>query len=154
MLKKNKRRSKNMHRFFIDFPSKIDAKSRKKHEKRPCAQKSTKIHVWNAIFLQQIDFCSIFVVPLGPRGPPGTSREPPRIVHFFINFQFRLKTGPDGPPGGPREAPRVPRASPGYHFGLIFARFYISKNVENMSKNVTETWRKLFQKSRKQPNSD
>ena len=84
---KNKRRSKNMHRFFhqffVDFPSKIDAKSRKKHEKRPCAQKSTKIHVWKVIFQQKIDVCVIFVVPLGPRGPPGTSREPPRILHFF-----------------------------------------------------------------------
>ena len=53
---KTKRRTKNMHRFFnrffIDFPSKIDAKSRKKRENRLCAQKSTEIHVWKVIFQQ------------------------------------------------------------------------------------------------------
>ena len=117
---KNKRHSKKLHRFFnrffIVFPSKIDAKSSKKHEDRLCAQKSTEIHVWKVIFQQKIDFCSIFVVPLGPRGPPGTSREPPRIALFFNILQFRLKTCTDGPPGGPREAPGVPPGTPRVSF--------------------------------------
>ena len=138
---KNKRRSKNMHRFFhrlfIDFPPQIDATSRKQQEKRPRAQKSTKINVWKVIFQQQIDFCSIFVVPLGPRGPPGTSREPPRIVRFFIHFQFRLKTGPDGPPGGGPGA----RGSPGHPQGTILGRFLV-----DFARQTSKKYRKMLQK--------
>ena len=133
--KKNKRRSKNMccffDQFFIDSPLKIDAKSREKHEKRHCEQKSTKIHIWKVIFQQQIDFCSIFVVPLGPRGPPGTSREPPRILHFFRLFSVVSENGPGQargrPQGGPGGPPRDPH---GIILGRILDRFYMSKKMK------------------------
>ena len=151
--KKKQRRSKNMRRFFdrffIDFPSKIDVKSREKREKRPCAQKSTKIHIWKVIFQQQIDFCSIFVVPLGPRGPPGTSREPPRIFHFFRLLSVVSENGsgqargrPQGGPGGPPGHPQ------GTILGRILDRFCISKNIERIS-NIRATSQKLLTKMKR-----
>ena len=82
-----------------------------------------------------VDCWSIFGIPLGPRGPPGTSREPPRIALFFNNFEFRPKTCPDGPPGGPREAPRHPQ-------GTILDRFLVDFACQTTSKKC----RKMLQK--------
>ena len=128
---KNKRHSKNMHRFFnrffIVFPSKIHATSSKKHEDQLCAQKSTEIHVWKVIFQQKIDFARFLEslwVPGGLPGPPGSL---PESIIFLINLQLRLKTGPDGPQGGPSGPPGHPQ---GTILGRILDRFYISKNIE------------------------
>ena len=143
---KNKRRSKNMHRFFyrffIDFPSKIDATSSKKHENRLCAQKSTEIHVWKVIFHQKIDFCSIFGIALGPWGPPGTSREPPRILYFLLIFSGvwkRARTVPRGVPRVPQGTPRVP-------FWVEFWIVFTCQKTSNRISNIRETSQKLLTK--------
>ena len=59
-------------------------------------------------FFSKKSFFVDFGITLGPWGPPGTSREPPRIVIFLKNFQWRLKMTSDVP----REAAASSRGSP------------------------------------------
>ena len=146
MLKKTSDALKKCIVFFIKFSSifrEKSVKNRAKSLKNGIAHKNRQKSRLGTLFFSKKSIFGRFLgfvwVPGGLPGRPGTSREPPRIVRFFINFQFRLKTGLDGPLGGPREAPRVPRASPGYHFGSIFAQCCMSKNIEKISENVTET---------------
>ena len=128
MFKKTSAAMKNYMSFFLDVSSILREKSKRnrgKITKNGFVHKNRqRIHVWNVFFHYKVDLLSIFRVPLGPRGPPGTSRAPSRSLQFFINFQSRLNTGQDQPPGGPREAPGVPQAPPGHHFGSILDRFF------------------------------
>ena len=112
------------HQIIIDFRAKSKQNCETNTKNCLVHKNRQRIHVWNVFFHYKVDLLSIFRVPLGPRGPPGTSRAPSRSLQFFINFQSRLNTGQDQPPGGPREAPGVPQAPPGHHFGSILDRFF------------------------------
>ena len=68
---------------------------------------------WN----KQIDFLSIFGVPLGP--PRDGSL--PEFIIFVMNLQVRLKTNPEGAPGGSASS----KGGPGRHLGIPRAPFWI-----------------------------
>ena len=123
---KNKRRSKHMQRFFnqifIDFPSRIDAKSPKKHENRLRAQKSTEIHAWKIIFQLKKLFARFLESLWVPRGLPGRPGSLPECLYFPINFRLRSKTGLELP----REATEPPQASTWHLPGTILRRFWMN----------------------------
>ena len=132
---KTKRRCKNMQRFFnqffIDFPSKIDAKSRKKHENRLCAQKSTEIHVWKVIFQQKkrclLDFWNRSGSLGASRDVPGASQNP----SFCHESSVASENGPGRSLGGPEGGPCGPPGHPqGTILGRILDRFYMSKIID------------------------
>ena len=136
MLKKASAAVKSTRYFFdccfITFQSKIDEKSSAKREKRTCAQNSTKIHSWKVFFQQSNGFCSIFVVPLGPRGSPGTSREPPiMLLGHCQSIPGRAWDAPASPwellwcAGVSQEGPGTDFGCPRECFGSISAGFWI-----------------------------
>ena len=123
MLKKKSVVVKNCIAFCIDFSLISHDKSMqnlaKKRAKRFSAQKSTTKIVRSALLEQKIDFPLIFGLPLGARGPPRTSREPPRIPHCFHESSVASENGPGRSPGGPEGGPWGP---PGHPQGTILGR--------------------------------
>ena len=121
---KNKRRCEKTHRFFhwffIDFSRKIDGKSCKKRGNQLCAQKLTKKHVRNAVFLAKNRFFANF---WAPPGSPGLSRDDPEnsqnrsFFSFMVNCaRKRARAASGRPQEGPGGPPRRPQ-------GTILRRF-------------------------------
>ena len=65
-----------------------------------------------ALFPPEVDFSSIFGCPLGPRGPPGMSREPARSLPMFLRSFALSKNRARPGPGRPRRGPRAPSGTP------------------------------------------
>ena len=140
-VEKNKRRCEKTHRFFhwffIDFSRKIDGKSCKKRGNQLCAQKSTKQHVRNAVFLAKKSIFSEFLgSPRVPRAVPGRPGKLTKSLIFLIHGELRLKTSPDGlreASGRPRRSPQAPS---GYDFASIFGSILDVKNKWKNAKSV------------------
>ena len=129
----------------IVFSRKIDGKSCKKRGNQLCAQKSTKKHVRNAVFLAKNRFLANF---WAPPGSPGLSRDDPEnsqnrsFFSFMVNCarkRARAASGrPRESPGGP---PRRPQGTIASIFGSILHvknKRKHTKSVENISKNLEE----------------
>ena len=149
MFKKTSDALKKCIVFFIDFSSIFREKSTKNrakslnngiaHKNRQKSGLGTPFFSKKSIFGR---FLGILRVPGGLPGRPGSLPES-FVFSTILNFvRKRARTVPREAPGRPRGSPQAPS---GYHFGSIFARFCMPKNVEKISKNITETWQKLFQ---------
>ena len=150
-VEKNKRRCEKTHRFFhwffIDFSRKIDGKSCKKRGNQLCAQKSTKKHVRNAVFLAKNRFLANF---WAPPGSPGPSRDDPEnsqnrsFFSFMVNCaRKRARAASGRPQEGPGGPPRRPQGTILRRFS---DRFCTSKTNENIQK-VLKITQKILKNS-------
>ena len=120
-----------VHHFLSKFPEKND-ENRAKNMKNRLAHKNRQTSTFGTpFFYQKLDFWLISGVSLGPREPPGTSREPPRIVYFFHDFSVASENGPGGLPGGPRVPAGTPRGPFWVDFEWIL---HIKKHPNNATK--------------------
>ena len=92
-------------RFSINFSKRIDAKSRKNHKKRQCAQKSTKNPRLERSFSLINKFSGGFWAPSGSIGAsrdvPGASQKP----LIFHKFSVASANRPGPAPGRPQRVP-------------------------------------------------
>ena len=125
-VEKNICRSEEMYCFvhwiFFHFKWKNNGNSCKKRENRFCTQQLTKIHVRNDLFWQNSSFYSVFGIPLGCQGPPGTSEERPEIVYFSPIRLIAPESEPARPPEALRKATGHP---PGALRVLLWSDFWI-----------------------------
>ena len=77
-----------------------------------------RLHVRIAFLSQNVDFLSIFGIPLGSRGPPGTSGSLPEAFMFVYKFPIASENRPKPAPGRPRVSPR-------HLLGTVLGRFWI-----------------------------
>ena len=132
--------------FFIDFPRKIDGKSCKKRGNQLCAQKSTKKHVRNAVFLAKNRFLANF---WAPPGSPGPSRDDPEnsqnrsFFSFMVNCaRKRARAASGRPQEGPGGPPRRPR-------GGILCPFFVlvlyAKNNRKKKASIAKVLKRYAQ---------
>ena len=149
-VEKSTRRCETTHRFFhwfsIDFSRKIERKSFKNRQHQLCAQKSTKTHVWNVVFLAKNRFLANF---WAPPGSPGPSREDPEnsqnrsFFSFMVNCaRKRARAASGRPREGPGGPPRRPQGTILRRFS---DRFCTSKTNEKTNKNIQKIL-KIIQK--------
>ena len=120
-----------VHIFLPKFPEKA-MENRAKNMQNRLAHKNRQTSTFRTPFFQQkLDVWLISGVSLGPREPPGTSREPPRIVYFFHDFSVASENGPGGLPGGPRVPAGTPRGPFWVDFEWIL---HIKKHPNNATK--------------------
>ena len=102
-------------------------KLRPKHDNSEKVQemqyKNAQKRLRQALFPPEVDFSSILGCPLGPRGPPGMTREPARSFPMFLRFFALSKNRARPGLGGPGEVPGHPQGPPRNHFGRILSRF-------------------------------
>ena len=85
------------HRFFIDFSSKIDEKSRPNHKKTALREKINRNpHLERPFLVKKQSLVDFW----GPAGFPGGSRDVAGAIRFFIGLRLGVKTSLDLAPGG------------------------------------------------------
>ena len=91
-------------------------KLRPKHENCEKVQemqyKNAQKRLRRVFFPPEVDVSSILGCPLGPRGPPGMSREPARSLPMFLRFFALSKNRARPGPGRPRRGPHAPSGIP------------------------------------------
>ena len=105
-----------VHGFFIDFSWKNDPKIAQSTKNGFLHKNRQRIHLWDVLFGEKLNFYSIWAIPLGPGGPRGTSQGCSRSLPFLhqlsVASQNRSRPGPGRPQTSSRHVP-----------GMIFSQF-------------------------------